>query len=154
MIRMHDVHRVSILSSGVCRQVTSRNMLHESVCRPRYHTYKWSVRSKTYTDPAFESCEKLPTYQMQTCIGQYRCNIQGCIRYTVAPCVLSDILNVLRQLIQLQCDKLVCALCLVEWRFMLSLLLQPYSTRVHTNKPSVQNNSAPAEWCDGAVCSM
>ena len=63
-------------------------------------------------------------------------------------------LNVLRQLIQLQCDKLVCALCLVEWRFMLSLLLQPYSTRVHTNKPSVQNNSAPAEWCDGAVCSM
>jgi hypothetical protein len=63
----------------------------QSICRRRMQTaicaYKWSVRSETYTDPAYESCEKLPTCRVQTRGDQYRCNMQDCIRYSVAPCL-------------------------------------------------------------------
>ena len=40
----------------------------ESICRPRYRTYKRSVRSETYTGAAFVTYEKLPTCRVQTSI--------------------------------------------------------------------------------------
>ena len=49
----------------------------ESICRPRYHTYKGSVRSETYTGAAFVTYEKLPTCRVQTSIDLYGCNIQA-----------------------------------------------------------------------------